>query len=401
MRAASLAPARTSAGCSPPGCWRSSATASSRPPGRHGAVQPPAGGRPARRRGGFAVLLLPYSLVGPFAGVLLDRWSRQRVLVRSQPGARAARRRRGRAGDRRGRGRPVLRGRARSSSRSTGSSSPRCRPRCRTPPTSVAGLGQRAVDDVGGRWPPSSAAARARAAAARRRRRPRVRADRAVCGGPLRSRPPRGRGFAGPSRARRTWSGRRRGARSEVARGLVDGARHAWPAPPAPPRSRDRRCTGSATACSTLMTLLLYRNTFDGERAVPPAGWPGWARSWPPARSAPCWRPSSPRPRSAGSASRLGDRAARRRRPDRAGARLPYSMPTLVLAALLLGFVAQGSRSAWTRSCRSPSTTTSAAGCSPSTTRCSTSRSSRRGAGRVVLPASGTSTRCSDRRRVG
>jgi len=29
---------------------------------------------------GFAVLLLPYSFVGPFAGVLLDRWSRQRVL---------------------------------------------------------------------------------------------------------------------------------------------------------------------------------------------------------------------------------------------------------------------------------------------------------------------------------
>ena len=30
---------------------------------------------------GFAVLLLPYSLVGPFAGVLLDRWWRQRVAV--------------------------------------------------------------------------------------------------------------------------------------------------------------------------------------------------------------------------------------------------------------------------------------------------------------------------------
>jgi MFS family permease len=29
----------------------------------------------------FAALLLPYSLVGPFAGVLLDRWSRQRVLA--------------------------------------------------------------------------------------------------------------------------------------------------------------------------------------------------------------------------------------------------------------------------------------------------------------------------------
>ncbi|MEP6463524.1 MAG: MFS transporter [Frankiaceae bacterium] len=30
---------------------------------------------------GFTVLLLPYSLVGPFAGVLLDRWRRQRVLM--------------------------------------------------------------------------------------------------------------------------------------------------------------------------------------------------------------------------------------------------------------------------------------------------------------------------------
>ena len=28
----------------------------------------------------FASVLLPYSVVGPFAGVLLDRWSRQRVL---------------------------------------------------------------------------------------------------------------------------------------------------------------------------------------------------------------------------------------------------------------------------------------------------------------------------------
>lgn len=32
---------------------------------------------------GFAVLLLPYSLIGPFAGVLIDRWWRQRVLVLS------------------------------------------------------------------------------------------------------------------------------------------------------------------------------------------------------------------------------------------------------------------------------------------------------------------------------
>lgn len=32
---------------------------------------------------GFAVVLVPYSFIGPFAGVLLDRWRRQRVLVRA------------------------------------------------------------------------------------------------------------------------------------------------------------------------------------------------------------------------------------------------------------------------------------------------------------------------------
>jgi MFS family permease len=32
---------------------------------------------------GFGVLLLPYSLVGPFAGVWLDRWSRRQVLLRA------------------------------------------------------------------------------------------------------------------------------------------------------------------------------------------------------------------------------------------------------------------------------------------------------------------------------
>src|SRR6185312_11459481 len=36
---------------------------------------------PRQAAAGFVILLLPYSLVGPFAGVFLDRWSRQRVLV--------------------------------------------------------------------------------------------------------------------------------------------------------------------------------------------------------------------------------------------------------------------------------------------------------------------------------
>jgi MFS family permease len=33
----------------------------------------------------FAVLYLPYSLIGPFAGVLMDRWSRRQILVWSAP----------------------------------------------------------------------------------------------------------------------------------------------------------------------------------------------------------------------------------------------------------------------------------------------------------------------------
>ena len=36
---------------------------------------------PGEIAGGFAVLLLPYSIIGPFAGALLDRWSRRRVIV--------------------------------------------------------------------------------------------------------------------------------------------------------------------------------------------------------------------------------------------------------------------------------------------------------------------------------
>ncbi|MDQ3786212.1 MAG: MFS transporter, partial [Actinomycetota bacterium] len=36
---------------------------------------------PAEIAAGFVVLLLPYSVIGPFAGALLDRWDRRRVLV--------------------------------------------------------------------------------------------------------------------------------------------------------------------------------------------------------------------------------------------------------------------------------------------------------------------------------
>lgn len=36
---------------------------------------------PADIATGFAVLLLPYSIIGPFAGALLDRWSRRQVII--------------------------------------------------------------------------------------------------------------------------------------------------------------------------------------------------------------------------------------------------------------------------------------------------------------------------------
>ncbi|NIH86309.1 MFS family permease [Amycolatopsis granulosa] len=51
--------------------------------GLAGAVlfNPERGADPLTIAGGFAVLLLPYSLIGPFAGALLDRWDRRRVLI--------------------------------------------------------------------------------------------------------------------------------------------------------------------------------------------------------------------------------------------------------------------------------------------------------------------------------
>jgi len=36
---------------------------------------------PGAAAAAFAVLYLPYSLVGPFAGVFIDRWSRRQILV--------------------------------------------------------------------------------------------------------------------------------------------------------------------------------------------------------------------------------------------------------------------------------------------------------------------------------
>jgi MFS family permease len=42
---------------------------------------PERGAKPIDIAAGFTVLLLPYSIIGPFAGALLDRWDRRQVLV--------------------------------------------------------------------------------------------------------------------------------------------------------------------------------------------------------------------------------------------------------------------------------------------------------------------------------
>ena len=39
---------------------------------------------PVSAAGAFAVLYLPYSLIGPFAGVFIDRWSRRQIMVWSR-----------------------------------------------------------------------------------------------------------------------------------------------------------------------------------------------------------------------------------------------------------------------------------------------------------------------------
>ena len=181
----------------------------------------------------FATLLLPYSLVGPFAGVLLDRWRRRQILVvanllraahgaRRRPALTAADVDRRTPLRRRARlpvGQPVLPGRA------VG------RPAARGDPRR-AGDGQLGVDHHRHRSSRSSAAASASgssgcsatasdadaqvivvAALGLRRRRPCSRPGwTATCSGRTST--------AEPPQTRE--------AVRRVARGLVDGARHVW-----------------------------------------------------------------------------------------------------------------------------------------------------------------------------
>ena len=213
---------------------------------------------------GLAVVLLPYSVVGPFAGALLDRWDRRRVLLVANlvravltlvvavivfagvAGAAALPR-----GAGRGRGEPVRAGRA-----------------------------------LGG------AAARRRAAAPRRgerrrrdgrRRGGRARwGDRDRCPRPVRG----GRRRLGADHGRRRRRARcwlrcsRRASRPGCSgrTGATSPTGPSWPSPagwptaPGPPRARRRSRrrssrwprTGWSFGVTTLLTLMLFRHTFTG-----------------------------------------------------------------------------------------------------------------------------------------
>ena len=299
----------------------------------------------------FATLLLPYSLVGPFAGVLLDRWRRRQVLVyanllRAAHGAR--RRRAARAAD--VTGWPALRRRARVPvgqpvlpRRAVGRAAARRRPatswswptRCR--PTSRHARRDRRRRH---RLRPQAAVRRRR----RRRRRRSSWSRRSATPSPACSRARMDRDLLGPDLDDEPPQTRE--AVRRVARGLVDGARHVWHAP----RRRAARWRRSARTASSTASRPSRRSccsaaTSTTRTTSTPAS-PGWP-----------WR--SPRPAPASSSRRW----SRLRSPSACASttwitvcfalRRGCSRPSFVVAlsewlllvgAFVLGVAAQGSK---------------------------------------------------------
>ena len=243
-------PPGASAGCWRPGCWRSSATASSRRRWPAPCCSTPSG-RPIRSpsRRVSRSCSCPYSLVGPFAGVWLDRWSRRQVLVLGEPAARRPRGRRRRSGARRRAGHAVLHGRAGRllgqplhPRRAVGRAA--AHDRARGP-----GVGERPVDDVRRRGDRGRRRGGPRPAAARRLGRRRLRGARPGGGDPL----PRGLG-----RDRCRVRARRPGARPRGALGAPVGrggrpgharrrAARLGASRPRRPRCWPSHCTGSGS----------------------------------------------------------------------------------------------------------------------------------------------------------
>ena len=253
-------------------------------PGRRRAVQPGAA-RPTRPAiaAGFAALLLPYSVVGPFAGVLLDRWRRQRVLVATNlvrclaVGLVAIEIAAGATGA------LFYAHRAGGASRSTGSSWPRCRPSLPhvVEPGTTLVTGERAVHhERHGRRRGSAAASALGLRELVGGGNARLRADRAWLGRRLRCvgarRPRRLRpdplGPDDVERASRETVG-------DVARGLVAGARHVGRAAPGRLRAvRHRRAPVLLRAVHDLRCCCSTGTTSPTTASSRP-GWPGSARS--------------------------------------------------------------------------------------------------------------------------
>jgi Major Facilitator Superfamily len=292
---------------------------------------------------GFAILLLPYSLVGPFAGVWLDRWSRRQVLVRANllraglvvlvaalvlagvggTGFYAA-------------GLTVF-----SVNRFVLAALSAGLPHTTDAPSLVSANAlsttSGAVATVAGGGAAllllqlSGSGDAGYAATALASAVPYLAASAVVAGF--------GRAYLGPDHMARFA---RLSARA-ITRGMVAGARHAWRHPPAAAAllaiSLHRLCYGVLT----LMTLLLYRNTFPAQGTVFPGGLVGLAEVV--------------------GAGALGTLLAAVVTPwvvRRIGKKqwitwllggggvvqlvlgLPFAPPTIVAASLVLGFVAQG-----------------------------------------------------------
>jgi hypothetical protein len=291
---------------------------------------------------GFAILLLPYSLVGPFAGVWLDRWSRRQVLLRAnlvRSGLVAVVAALVFAG---------VQGTAfyaaglavfsvnRFVLAALSAGLPHTTDETSLVSANALSTTSGAVATVAGGGAAiallqlTGAADGGYAALALAAALPYLAAAWAVAGF--------GRAYLGPDHLARSG---RLSARA-IALGMVAGARHVWRRPPAAAAllaiSLHRLCYGVLT----LMTLLLYRNTFDSGGALFPGGIVGLgevvaagavgtllaAAVTPPAVRRTGKRRWIILVLAAGGIAQLG-------------LGLPFLPPTIVVAGLVLGFVAQ------------------------------------------------------------
>ena len=322
---------------------------------------------------GLAVLLLPYSVIGPFAGALLDRWDRRRLLIFARLLRAALVAGRGRHRGRRA-GRPTaLHGRAAVAGisrfierRAVGGAAARGA-------APAPGGGQHAGRDDRRRGGRARRRHHDRAARDHRLGRCRLGDHHAGRGGRVGA--GRGGGRRLPARvsSARTGTAGRAAAGGGPRFGFVDGARATLATPSVAASFLALAAHRLAFGISTLLTLLLFRYAFTDagvlrvragrDRRGGGAGAAGLGLA---ALITPWMVHHLGRPRTiqAGAAGLHG-------RP--AGAGRAAERPTVLVVAFVLGATGQISSCAPTPRCRARSPTSCSAGCSRSTTSCSTS----------------------------